>query len=78
MQFFQCTNPEVREMGGLELFKINFQTLGEVWNDIDRPAVMEVPNKTFQWMCVTIMMAALQLAAHNIYGTVNGYISPLS
>jgi alpha-glucosidase len=47
MQFSDYTNPEVREWWA-GLFKL-ISDIGVkgVWNDMNEPAVMEVPNKTF-------------------------------
>ncbi|WP_228851888.1 glycoside hydrolase family 31 protein [Aegicerativicinus sediminis] len=46
--FPDFTNPEVRDWWG-DLFKELIEDIGVrgVWNDMNEPAVMEVPNKTF-------------------------------
>jgi alpha-glucosidase len=58
--FPDYTNPEVREWWA-GLFKELISDIGVkgVWNDMNEPAVMEVPNKTFQWMFVMIMTETL-------------------
>jgi alpha-glucosidase len=70
--FPDYTNPAVREWWA-GLFKELISDIGVkgVWNDMNEPAVMEVPNKTFLWMYAMIMMVILcsHRKAHNIYGT---------
>ena len=48
MLFPDFTRPEVRDWWS-DLFKELIEEIGvkEVWNDMNEPAVMEVPNKTF-------------------------------
>jgi alpha-glucosidase (family GH31 glycosyl hydrolase) len=54
------------------LFKELISDIGKgVWNDMNEPAVMEVPKKHSLWMFVMIMteIHAVIERAHNIYGT---------
>ena len=69
--FPDFTNPEVREWWS-GLFKELIADIGikGVWNDMNEPAVMEVPNKTFP-DDVRHMYEGLRSShrkAHNIYG----------
>jgi alpha-glucosidase (family GH31 glycosyl hydrolase) len=54
--FPDYTNPEVREWWA-GLFKELISDIGVkgVWNDMNEPAVMEVPNKHSLWTFVMIM-----------------------
>ncbi|CAM3086616.1 glycoside hydrolase family 31 protein [Flavobacterium frigoris] len=70
--FPDYTNPEVREWWA-GLFKELISDIGVkgVWNDMNEPAVMEVPNKTFP---MDVRHAydgnpCSHRKAHNIYGT---------
>jgi alpha-glucosidase len=70
--FPDYTNPEVREWWA-GLFKELISDIGVkgVWNDMNEPAVMEVPNKTFP-MDVRHDYDGNPCShrkAHNIYGT---------
>jgi alpha-glucosidase len=69
--FPDYTNPEVREWWA-GLFKELISDIGvKVWNDMNEPAVMEVPNKTFP-MDVRHDYDGNPCShrkAHNIYGT---------
>ncbi|KVV15266.1 glycoside hydrolase family 31 protein [Flavobacterium sp. TMP13] len=70
--FPDYTNPEVREWWA-GLFKELISDIGVkgVWNDMNEPAVMEVPNKTFP-MDVRHSYDGNHCShrkAHNIYGT---------
>lgn len=70
--FPDFTNPEVREWWS-GLFKELIEEIGVkgVWNDMNEPAVMEVPNKTFPDDVRHDYdgNACSHRKAHNIYGT---------